>query len=509
MKRQKTLVIVCAVLFAVLVAAYFFVITPYIKANTPEQEVTTPETEAGEIVGISDRIYIFKNISKEEIKKITVENSYGSYAFVSSGDGKFYIEGHKNVPFDEETFALLQTITTSTLSKTKVVSGATDEKLDEYGLLTPQANWVVETKAGEFFKVYVGDELLTGGGYYCMFEGRPGSVYVLSEDVSKTVLASVEGYVAPVVCAGISQNDYYTVDKFTVYKNGEKQFRIRLLDKEEQLNPEALAENIMDYPTAYYPNAQRYYEIIYQFMGLVADSCYDISATDEEKAAIGMDDPATVITFEYNDAHYELYFSSLQENGTYYTESNMFPGVIGVCSAETLKFLDYTLIDWVDKLVFQQYVTNISSMNITSDDVTVDFQLSHGVSEDGKNTPLYVNANGQEFTTEQVANFRQFYKTLLSVTITDYCVDDEYCKMSESELQSYISDKSNAKLILTYKTLDGKTSELGFYPYSTRHSCVTIDGVGEFYVSTDYVNKIINDAIRLLNGEVIDANGKY
>ena len=81
MKRQKTLVIVCAVLFAVLVAAYFFVITPYIKANTPEKEVTTPETEAGEIVGISDRIYIFKNISKEEIKKITVENSYGSYAF--------------------------------------------------------------------------------------------------------------------------------------------------------------------------------------------------------------------------------------------------------------------------------------------------------------------------------------------------------------------------------------------------------------------------------------------
>jgi len=509
MKRQRKLVIVCAVLFALLLAAYFFVITPYIKANTPEEEVETPETEAGEMIGISDRIYIFRNISKEEIKKITVENKEDSFAFVSSGDGKFYIEGHKSVPFDEETFALLQTVTTSTLSKSKVISGASEEKLDEYGLLTPQANWVVETTKGEFFKVYVGDELLTGGGYYCMFEGRPGSVYVLSEDVKKTILTTVEGYVTPVICAGINQDDYYNVDKFTLYKNGEKQFRIRLVDKAEQNNPDALAENIMDYPTSYYPNTQLYYEIVYTFMGLVADSCYDISATDEEKAAIGMDDPAYVITFEYNDAHYELYFSELQENGTYYAESNMFPGVIGVCSTETVNFLEYTLIDWVDKLVFQQYITNISSINIASDELAVDFRLTHTLTEDGKAYNLFVKANGTDLTMEQVDNFRQFYKTLLSVTITDYCVDDEYCKMSEEELKAFISDESNAALILTYKTLDGQTSALGFYPYSTRHSCVTIDGVGEFYVSTDYVNKVIADTQRLLNGETIDANGKY
>lgn len=509
MRRQKTLVIVCAVLFAVLLAAYFFVITPYIKANTPEKENTTPETEAGEIVGISDRIYIFRDIKASEIAKITVENQSGSYAFVSSGNGKFYIEGYKNIPFDEETFALLQTVTASTLSKAKVISGASDEKLEEYGLLDPQANWVVETTGGEFFKVYVGDALLTGGGYYCMFEGRPGSVYVLSEDVSKTILSNIEGYVTPVICAGITQNDYYTVDKFTIYKNGEKQLRIRLVDKDKQDNKDALAENIMDYPTAYYPNSQLYYEIIYQFMGFTADSCYDISATDEEKAAIGMDNPATVITFEYNKFLYELYFSSLQENGTYYAESNMFPGVIGVCNAENAKFLEYKLIDWIDKLVFQQYITNISTINIKSDEVSADFQLSHSVAEDGKTSNLYVKANGQEFTKEQAENFRQLYKSLLSVTLTDYCVDDEYCKMSEDELKAFISDKNNAALTLSYTTLDGRASELGFYPYSNRHSCVTIDGIGEFYVSTDYVKKLINDTIRLLNGETIDANGKY
>ncbi len=196
MRRQKILVIVCAALFVIMLAGYFFVITPYIKANTPVAENTTPETEAGEIVGISDRIYIFEAIYSDRIKKITVDNEYGGFAFASDGKGGFVIDGHENVPYDEETFALLKNIAGNTLAKTKVMSGASDEKLEEYGLLKPQANWTIETTDGKYFKVYVGDALLTGGGYYCTFEGRPRSVYVLSEDIYQTILTPIEGYVA-------------------------------------------------------------------------------------------------------------------------------------------------------------------------------------------------------------------------------------------------------------------------------------------------------------------------
>ena len=70
MRRQKILVIVCALLFAALLVCYFFVITPYIKANTPEDVTDAPETEAGELLGISDRIYVFKAIYSDCIKKI-------------------------------------------------------------------------------------------------------------------------------------------------------------------------------------------------------------------------------------------------------------------------------------------------------------------------------------------------------------------------------------------------------------------------------------------------------
>ena len=47
-----------------------------------------------------------------------------------------------------------------------------------------------------------------------------------------------------------------------------------------------------------------------------------------------------------------------------------------------------------------------------------------------------------------------------------------------------------------------------FYRYSTRHSLVTVNGVGEFYTLTDLVKKIENDTVRLLGGEEIVAYDK-
>ncbi len=508
MRRQKILVIVCAVLFALLIGAYFAVIRPYIRNNTPEEVETTPETEAGEGIGAYDRIFMFDAISAENIKRITVDNEFGGFAFVSDGEGGLQIDGYEDIPFDEELVAMLRNVTGNTLTKTKVMSGASDEKLEEYGLKNPQASWTIEALNGKSFTVYVGNKLLTGGGYYCMAEGRR-SVYVLSNDVASTILTPIEGYVTPVICAGISQSDYYTVDKFTMYKNGERMFRIRLVDKDKQMNANALAENIMDYPTSYYPNSQLYYEIIYQFMGFIADSCYDIEATAEEKAAIGLDDPAYVITLDYQGAHYEIYFSEKQENGTYYVESNMFPGVIGVCSADDVEYLEYDMVKWVDSFVYQQYITSIGNIKIESDKADAEFELYHSADESGELTNLSVKYDGKTLPQDQIDDFRQFYKGLLAITISGYYADDEYCKMNEEEMKAFIADESNAALIFTYTTTYGEESTISFYPYSTRHSLVTVDGVGEFYVSTDLVNKVINDTERILNGETVVPNAKY
>ena len=222
-----------------------------------------------------------------------------------------------------------------------------------------------------------------------------------------------------------------------------------------------------------------------------------------------MDDPAHVITFEYNDYIYELYFSQMNEDGTYYTETNMYPGVIGVASASELYYLEYTMIDWVDPYIFQQYITNLSDITVIGRDTETKFELSHAQDAGGNTTVLYVKANGASLAEDQVANFRQFYKGLLALRITDYYADDEYCTKTDEEMEALISDEANAYMVLKFTTLDGEENTLAFYRYSTGHSAVTVNGVGEFYLSTDLVDKVLNDLEKILAGEEVTANSKY
>lgn len=510
MKRQAVLLTVIASLFAVLLTVYFVLIRP-MDTGTKESETTkAPETENGEALGISNRYFLFTSLQREDIASIEVDNEFGGFTLSSDSDGNFHIQGFESLNVDSEKLASLISVSTYTLAKVKVGSSLSDEKLAEYGLDSPQASWIVTDRSGNRFRVFVGDRLLTGGGYYCMFDGRR-SVYVLGNEVADTVLVPTEQYVNPVICAGISQDDYYTVDNFMIYKDGEIMARIRLVPKEEQQNPDALSECIMDYPTAYYPNTSIYYELIYKFMSFSADECVKIGATDSDFEKYGLADPAHAFIFDYKGNNYRIFLSSLTDDGKYYVYSNLFPDVIGSLYADSFKYPEYDLIKWIDPYVFQQYINDIDEISVESGDVSAVFRLTHipaEASSDKKNEKISVNANGIQLSDAASENFRQFYKNLLAISVNDYCTADEYCPLSADELAALAANKDAAYLTFSYKKLSGESQTLRFYRYSTRHSLVTVDGVGEFYVLTDLVDKIRNDTSRILSGEEVVAYSK-
>ncbi len=504
MRRQGILTIILAAVFAVSLVVYFAVIAPITAPKETEKKV--PETELGEVFDINERYFMFKNLQRGEVDTVTINNEFGSFTFENGGEAGFYIRGFDNVPFDEELFASLLHISSYTLAKTKVGSDLSDEKMEEYGLDEPCASWTVTSKDGHSYTVLVGDKLLTGGGYYCQLEGRR-SAYVLDVAIEKTVLVPIEDYVKPVLVAGISKDDYYLTEDFTMYKGGEKLFSLRLLEKDEMINKEALAEVIMDYPTEYYPNSSLYFNLVYSFMQLNADGCEKLGVTEEDLAEYGLKDPAYKMTFKYAGAPFEVSFSELSEDGFYYAYSNFMPTVIAKCAEENFEYLENDLIDWIDEYVFQQYITNISNITVKSDKVEADYALSHAYAEDGKEL-LYVQANGKGLNEDGIANFRQYYKSFLALAIKDYYTNDEYCSLSEEEMAELVANKDNAYLEFTYTTLNGDETTLAFYRYSTRHSLVTVNGVGEFYVLTDLVQKIENDTLRILNGEEVIAFDK-
>jgi hypothetical protein len=157
---------------------------------------------------------------------------------------------------------------------------------------------------------------------------------------------------------------------------------------------------------------------------------------------------------------------------------------------------------------------NINSTNIT-------FTIN------GK-TPDYVvyktaYATGKVTAETPVYNLRQFYKTLLSMTIGGDARVGDHFPLSEEEMAALRAlDDSKCQLIISIDAEDyAKTTNPSYFPqnnkkqmvfrfyrYSEGRSYMTINGEGEFFVEASFVEKMLADAKRLEDGILIDSTAK-
>ena len=104
--------------------------------------------------------------------------------------------------------------------------------------------------------------------------------------------------------------------------------------------------------------------------------------------------------------------------------------------------------------------------------------------------------------------FRQFYQTLLFTAIVD-----SY-EMTEAEEAALLNDPDAWLMTITINVDDSssagadnatkRTDVYSFYRISSRKAYVTINGEGGFYVMTSRLEKILADADRFMNLELID-----
>ncbi len=503
-KKQITLIILSAVLIVATVVCYFAVVRPYVMSRIPVEE--TPETLEGESLGTSNRYYMYDYLDRTQIKSIEVSNEHGGYKFIKTSDGELTVEGFEGIGTDATKVSYLVTTCGSTLSKAKVMDNATEEDLEEYGLSDPQAYWIVTDNNDRQYKAYVGRKLLTGGGYYCRFAGRD-SVYVLDITVEETILAPIEDFITPYVIFGVSSDDYYTIDNFTVYHGDEKMLTVGMVDKEDMVNTEALVENVLTYPAPYTPNSTVLYEIYMSFTGLTGESTYKLGADNDTLVECGLDNPAHTVSFDYGGKNFFFFASEKTEDGYYYVVSSMYSDIVTKVPAETLDYLEYGMMDWISTYIFQYYITSVSEITVETGDSQVAFYLNHGKDADGKDTlTVATDTNVMLTSADDIDNFRQYYKALLSLDVQDYL--PETVDETGEALEDIISDDSRRNLKFSYKNLKGEVTTYEFYRYTTRRSAVKVNGNAEFYVHADLVQKIINDTYRVLSGEDIEAYGK-
>ncbi|MBQ9086779.1 MAG: hypothetical protein IJY47_06290 [Clostridia bacterium] len=220
-----------------------------VDAETGEYEIiAVVDTEGNEVVGINSRILLFPHIEKKNILSIEVHNQEGSFTFCRYNpetdqidkSGDFIIKGSALTTYDQELFAKMYVSAGYTLSLMKLENPIKDEngEFTEYGLapemrvdeegneyLYEPAYYILTDVNGNRYKVLIGDQLVTEGGYYTQYvdlstgnEVKRDAVYVADTTTGTTLLAPIEDYVTPLLSYPMEMNNFFDVENFTISK---------------------------------------------------------------------------------------------------------------------------------------------------------------------------------------------------------------------------------------------------------------------------------------------------
>ena len=495
-KKQQKKIIIFAVAALVLILAYFLIISPMIQKALTPAEAVIPNLLDGEVLGSQNRILLMEHVEKADIQEIEVHNDHGVYTLYKDATDNFVIRNNEIAPISPYALSSVVVSTGYTLSMTRVSEDCDD--MSEFGL-APSDNpaWYKLTKTdGIEHIVYVGDAIPTGAGYYCSYKDR-NAVYVLDASIGATVLANVCDLVMPILTIPISSTQYYTTKDFWLRRNGEMFVHIDYLNEEERAQF-AAAENrvyVMKYPTNYEPSTTNYDTILQTFVEFVGVRTLELGNASEVidnetllKYGIDMEMPAYELHYTYSGLDNFVFFSNLNANGTYYAYSLLFNIIVEVDPAK-VAFLNWDIIKFVDRPIFQRNINDIAFIEIESPTVNESFTLV-GEAQEILITPT---STGTTFDATGLQNFRQFYKVMLSLQLEDYT-------------ENRSTDNCMATMRIT--TDAGIKVEYKFYPYSTRRAYFTINGVGEFYTQRDMVDKMLSDCAKSVQLTPIDSEAK-
>ncbi|MBQ6262842.1 MAG: DUF4340 domain-containing protein [Clostridia bacterium] len=508
MKKKRMIALIALGVTVILLAAAFIAVQNILK--TDEEQKAPPtllpeellgEGDPGERIEKTTYLLMFPRRDRSSIKSIEIHNEYGQYTLVRYTDETFYLAELPGAPLIDETVASAVVASGYVLVTDRVVDSATEEELAEYGLDDPQAWWVLTDTAGKEYRVNVGDRMVSGDGYYCSFEGR-GAVYTLGASLESSILAPCEHYVTAAMTSGITQNNYFDIEEFTIFRGNDPFVSVTQCDPEEKLNPDAIVEAKLAYPAGYRANDSFYIGVISGFVSLAGDETAAIVRSEEDYERFGLKDAPYTVHFSLEGNDYDFFFSDVQPDGYVYGISNLLDySLIARFEGDSMSWLRAGLFNWVADYPLQINITTVSSLRVRTEDRDITFELKHGTDEK-ENATLDVTSDVVSFDNAHIYNFRQFYKTVIGSKIKGDS------SLTEDERAALAADESKAIFRITFNTTDGKEIEYGFWRATTREALLTVNGKGDFYINIDWAEKLVSDLERLIAGLDIDSYGK-
>ncbi len=195
--RQKNTIIAFAIIFAVLLGAYIFIIRPLFSDDDSNTQVSLPLIWENEVSSVSG-VMMFEHIERASVSEINVHNpsliskngeQYVDWSIYRAAENStvggyqinknaLYLKGYEYAPFNEnDTSSMLASVINDagfTLAISRVVDHAKD--LSKYGLdFENEADATyceIVTLDGKSYKFYIGDKIPSGNAYYVKMAGK-------------------------------------------------------------------------------------------------------------------------------------------------------------------------------------------------------------------------------------------------------------------------------------------------------------------------------------------------
>lgn len=235
-KKRLILIIAVAAVAVVLIILYFAVINPMLNSGDGDEAEEITLIWQDEVNYINRYLMMFEHIERDQIDRIEIHNplngklygeqyvDWGFYRYHSENgeddgsgyvDGDLYMIGYEYAPYDSTKISYLINAAGMTICSARVEDHCTD--YSRYGLEFEDEDDIMHfsiTKTdGTTYKVYIGNMLPSGNGYYARVAGSD----VLREDGTEQERDSV--YLFSNTYIGISLMAYapYMTDPYVTY----------------------------------------------------------------------------------------------------------------------------------------------------------------------------------------------------------------------------------------------------------------------------------------------------
>lgn len=420
------------------------------------------------------------NIDAEKLSTIDISNDSGDYTLIIDGDN-IYVKGYEDRTHDStETGGVVETCR-------KLYAYDTIEKdavdLSIYGLDNPQYTAAIATTDGEYYTVYVGDMMPNNDSYYVSVSGS-NTVYAVKKEYLYYYYQNSYAYLSKQLNLLKTTDTEYMIDNFSLTKNGEPILEFHAYTDEEKEFYNTSNLYTITYP---YKCVGRDAKIIDYLNDIVTLNCARIVSTEINDTTLkenGLDDPEFLISYTYYDEPVKIRISTVVDGiSKLYVEGS---DTIYSFISQQLYLREFDIFGLVNTNQFTREITKVERIVVDYNGMSNVYSMTWG---NGALTA--VNVNGSDVSTD---SFKTFY-TVLNSSRIDGLADGE------------ASETPYLTITFKYTDTSGYNNDVvTFNQINARQYLLKINGEGEFYVSSVYVDKIIDSMNALNAGESFDEN---